>query len=142
MHRGLMSSAFKSVLVPDLRKRGFKGSLPHFYRSLPSRTDYLSIQFHSAGGSFVVEAGKCGPNGIEDGVGKDLPLSKINTTYLGDRIRLGSDPDAGVFDHWFVFGPRNYDPPQEPHATSHYESIASDVVGLVGTQAEKWWNVC
>src|SRR5688572_23317815 len=124
IHRSLMSSALKTILVPELRRRGFKGSFPHFYRNLPERTDFLSFQFYSAGGSFVVEAGKCGPNGIEEGVGEDLPVAKINTTYLGDRIRLGADLDAGVWDHWFVFGPRSYDPPREPQAAAHYESIA------------------
>jgi hypothetical protein len=141
-HRRLMISAFKTHLVPDLRRRGFKGSFPHFYRPFPSRADFLSIQFYSAGGSFVVEAAKCGADGIEEGVGQGLPLSKINTTYLGDRIRLGADPASNVWDHWFAFGPRNYDPPEAPKPISHYESIVSAIVELLDSQAEKWWNAC
>ena len=141
-HRSLMTSAIKSILVPELRRQGFKGSLPHFYRAGPERTDFLTVQFHSAGGSFVVEIAKCGPNGIESGHGKDLPVSKLNVQYFADRFRLGCNPAAGTLDHWFEFGPRNYDPPQTLRPASHYESIASQVVQLLNSQADRWWSVC
>lgn len=137
-----MTAAIKSVLVPALRQQGFKGSLPHFYRARPARADFLTVQFHSAGGSFVVEVAKCGPHGIESGHGEDLPVSKLNVQYFADRLRLGSDPAAGILDHWFEFGPRNYDPPQALRPVGHYEGIASQVLQLLGSQADGWWNAC
>lgn len=139
-HRSLMTSAIKAILVPELRRLGFKGSLPHFYRAGPARADFLTVQFHSAGGSLVVEIAKCGPNGIESGHWKDLPVSKLNVQYFADRLRLGCDPAAGTLDHWFEFGPRNYDPPQALQPVSHYEGIATQIAQLLHSQAEDWWN--
>lgn len=141
-HRSLMTAALKSIFVPALRERGFKGSLPHFYRACPARTDFLTVQFNSAGGSFVVEIAKCGPNGIESGHGEDLPVSKLNVQYFARRHRLGSNPAAGILDHWFDFAPRNYDPPQPLHPAGHYEHVASILVPLLDSQAEDWWGAC
>ncbi len=140
--RSLMTAAIKGTFVPELRRLGFKGSLPHFYRAGPARTDFLTVQFHSAGGSFVVEIAKCGPNGIESGHGKDLPASKLNVQYFAERLRLGCNPSAGVLDHWFEFGPRNYDPPQPLLPGNHYEGIASELVRLLDSQANEWWSAC
>lgn len=137
-----MTDALKAIFVPALRARGFKGSLPHFYRAGKDRTDFLTVQFHSAGGSFVVEIAACGPNGIESGHGEHLPVSKLNVQYFGRRLRLGSDQAAGIEDHWFEFAPRNYDPPQPIHPARHYEQVASTLVQLLDSQAEDWWSAC
>jgi hypothetical protein len=137
-----MIAALKSIFVPELRKRGFKGSLPHFYHSSVDRTDFLTLQFHSSGGSFVVEIASCGPNGIESGHWKDLPISKLNTQYFAKRLRLGSTPSTGVLDHWFEFGPRSYDSRRPPQAAGHYEHIAAQLVLLLDSQAEEWWRAC
>lgn len=135
-----MTSALKTVLVPELRKRGFKGSLPHFYRASQTRVDFLTVQFRSSGGSFVTEAAKSGPNGVESGVGSDLPISKLNAQHFWPRLRLGSNPAAGINDHWFEFAPRNYDPPQPLQPAMHYESVAREVVAYLDSQAEGWWD--
>lgn len=141
-HRSLMTAALKNVFVPALRERGFKGSLPHFYRASPVRADFLTVQFHSAGGSFVVEIAKSGPDGIESGHGKDLPVSKLNTTYFAQRLRLGSNPTENILDHWFEFAPRNYDYPQAIQPAGHYEAIASTLVRFLDSQADGWWGSC
>ena len=137
-----MMSAIKSIFVPELRGQGFKGSFPHFYRTGPTRTDFLTVQFNSAGGSFVVEIAKCGPNGIGSGHWKDLPVSKLNVQYFAERLRLGCNPAANILDHWFEFGPRNYDPPQPLQPVSHYEGVATKLVQLLNSQAEGWWSAC
>ena len=67
--RKLMNRALREKLVPDLRARGFKGSLPHFHRIKASGADYLTIQFWSAGGRFTVEIAKCGPPTFRSGCG-------------------------------------------------------------------------
>jgi len=51
------------------------------------------------------------------------------------RPRLGS-ADFPQGDHWFVFGPRNYEPGAEklqPH--EHYEALAAEVLRLIESQA-------
>ena len=63
-------SALKTRFVPALRARGFVGSFPHLRRPLPDRVDYLTVQFYSSGGSFVVEVGRRGPMDLLMGRGK------------------------------------------------------------------------
>ena len=138
--RSLMISALKDRFVPELRRLGFKGSFPHFHRPRGDRVDFLSVQFHRDGGSFVVEIAKCGPHGKVEGFGSELPVSKLNVQFFRDRLRLGSDSKAGRIDHWFEFGRRMYDPPEPTRPASFYESVAMSVVPFLDPQAEGWWN--
>lgn len=49
-------AAIKSVIVPELRTAGFKGSYPHFRRpNEDSGFDLLSFQFDKWGGCFLIE---------------------------------------------------------------------------------------
>ena len=138
--RSLMMKALRERLVPELRRLGFKGSFPHLHRPLAIRVDFLTVQFNSAGGSFVVEIAKCGPNGVAEGFGSELAVSKLNVQYFRDRLRLGSDRNAGRSDYWFQFGPRMYDPPEPLRPVRFYEEVAMSVVPFLHTQADEWWN--
>lgn len=100
--RKAMDEALKSVVVPHMRKMGFKGSLPHFHRRRGEAVDVCSFQFRSGGGSFAVELGRIGAEGF-DFHGKHVPPAKANATYLKDRHRLGSELRANYGDHWFDF---------------------------------------
>jgi hypothetical protein len=106
-----MERALRQLVVVELRKRGFKGSYPHFRRASKHRVDYLSVQFNSAGGSFAIELAAAGPDGKPSGYGRHRSLEKLNVTDFANRLRLGSNPSNGVVDHWFEFGPRSYEPP-------------------------------
>ncbi|MBE1605592.1 hypothetical protein [Actinopolymorpha pittospori] len=56
------------------------------------------------------------------------------------RPRLGS-ADFPQGDHWFVFGPRNYEAGAaklRPH--EDYEALAAGVLGFVESQAEPFWE--
>src|SRR5690348_5276517 len=98
-HRDAIIRALKEVFVPALRARGFRGIFPHFRRVLPDRVDYLTIQFYSSGGSFVVEIATAGPDGKPRGYGDHLPVAKLNAHYFSNRLRLGSDEAVGRGDH-------------------------------------------
>ena len=135
-----MDRALKEALIPELRNRGFKGSMPHFRRILKDRVDYLTIQFNSAGGGFVVEIAKSGPNGIESGFGSELSVQKLNVQYFGNRLRLGSKPEEGIRDHWFEFGRKSYEGPGPIQPYEHYLGVAKSVVPFLDAQAEAWWN--
>ncbi|MGY8643866.1 MAG: DUF4304 domain-containing protein [Verrucomicrobiales bacterium] len=41
--------ALKSIVVPDLRTRGFKGSYPNFFRERDGHIDLLGFQFNKYG---------------------------------------------------------------------------------------------
>jgi hypothetical protein len=138
-HREMMIGALKQVFIPDLRARGFKGSFPHFRRALAGRVDYLTVQFYSSGGSFVVEIAAAGPDGKPRGHGKRLPIDKLNVQYFSKRLRLGSKPESGNSDNWYVFGPRNYEPSTPLQATEHYLGIARQAMEDLERQGEPWF---
>ena len=58
-----MNEALTYAVHTELRPRGFTGSLPHWRRRSTKQICLLTIQFFSAGGSFVAEVAECGPDG-------------------------------------------------------------------------------
>src|SRR5262245_51361703 len=105
--RAALEAALQEMVIPDLRRRGFKGSFPHFRRIHDSRIDLLTFQFYSSGGSFVVEIAQCGPTGVSRWT--HVPPNKVTAWDVTNRLRLGTDRAAGKSDHWFVFGKPNFE---------------------------------
>lgn len=140
--RAAMDAALKRMVARDLRPQGFRGSLPHLRRIGDDRVDLLSVQYHSAGGSFVVEVASCPTTGITTSWGKHLPAQKATTQFISppNRPRLGSPTFPGG-DHWFSFGPRNHEPGADRvRPVAHYDNIAAQVSALVVRQAEPYWR--
>jgi hypothetical protein len=129
-----MRAALSTVVVPEFRRRGFEGRLPHFRRYLATRLDVLGFQFNKYGGSFVVEIGACDPAGWRHD-SRLVPPEKV--TYgdlpMDRRLRLGASPDRGIFDHWFKFrrGFIVY--------WFDYRAAAAEVLKFVD-QAESFWT--
>lgn len=139
--RAAIENALREVVIPELRRRGFRGSFPHFRRQLDSRIDLLTFQFYSSGGSFVVEVAQCGPAGVAHSW-KDVGPEKVTAWDVSRRLRLGSDPDAGKGDHWFVYGKPNYESGQDQvKEPAHHRSVANEVLLLLNSQAEPYWSV-
>ena len=134
-------TALRTRFVPALRARGFVGSFPHLRRPLPDRIDYLTVQFYSSGGSFVVEIGRTGPDGFTDGPWKDLPIEKINVGHIFyDRRRLTPRDAHGGWRgaDWFEFGPRSHDPPQPPKPQEFYDGIVDQALAIFESVGEPW----
>jgi Domain of unknown function (DUF4304) len=98
--RAEMDAALKAIVLPELRDLGFKGSLPHLHRARGTACDLLTVQYLSAGGAFTVELGRVAPDGLWF-AGRQIPVKKLNTTYLRWRHRLGAPLEGG--DHWYRF---------------------------------------
>jgi hypothetical protein len=140
-HRQRMMAAFESRFVPALRERGFVGAFPHLRRELPERVDYLTVQFSSAGGSFVVELGRTGPDGFTEGPWAALPVEKITAAHLmSDRRRLTPRDLHGGWHgpEWFAFGPRSYDDPEPPKPQQHYDAVADQALKAFVEVGEPW----
>ncbi len=133
-----MEKALREIFAPKLREKGFKGSLPHFRRISLDRVDYVSVQFNTSGGSFVVEVVAAGPNGKPTGYGKDFPIEKLTVAFFRDRLRLGSEPEKGEPDHWFQFGPKSYEFSRTVPGFEHFESVAVQAASFVDSQMESW----
>jgi len=129
MNRDDMNTSLKERLVPALRERGFKGSLPHFRRIQAGRIDLLTVQFDRHGGGFVVEISKCGPNGATTSWGKEIPPAKVTAHDLhpDKRHRLGS-PTPNVDGRWFRFDDG-----------TPTDTVARDVVAHLA-EADRWWS--
>jgi hypothetical protein len=128
MNRDAMTAALKETLVPALRARGFKGSLPHFRRVGPERVDLLTVQFDRHGGGFMVEISRCGSAGITTAWGKHVPAARVTAHDLhpSKRHRLGS-PAPGIDGRWFRFDDG-----------TPIRSVAKFLVDHLG-EADRWW---
>ena len=139
-HRIEIERALKEYFVPELRNLGFKGSFPHFRRVVSPYLQLLSFQFFSSGGSFVVEISYCYENGFTTSWNKFIPANKMRVSYVSPRLRLGSQPDRGINDHWYEFGPRSYEDSREIQPMNYYKDIVLKVLNDFHKQALDWWN--
>jgi tRNA(Leu) C34 or U34 (ribose-2'-O)-methylase TrmL len=137
-----MDGALRDAVKRELRPRGFTGTLPHLRRRSADRVHLISVQYHSSGGSFVVEVASCGADGYTTSGGKHIEPSRVTARDIPrPRPRLGSPSFPASGDHWFVFGPRSYELDAETvRASEHYEQIAAQVVQMIAEQAEPFWR--
>ena len=126
--RQLMNEALKAYVVPALRERGFKGSLPHCRRLRSGRVDLLTIQFDKNGGGFVVEISQCDAEGLTTHCDKHVPASKVTALDLhpNQRLRLKLRDGPGT-DSWFRFD------------RGEYGEVAGQVVSRLG-DADAYWG--
>ncbi|MFI5732227.1 DUF4304 domain-containing protein [Kribbella sp. NPDC051587] len=139
--RQAMDNALKSVITQHLRPRGFTGSLPHLRRRSEAQVCLISVRYFSAGGSFAVEIAECGPAGFTTSSGRQIPPGKVTAQDIPTpRPRLGS-ADFPQGDHWFVFGPRNYEPGADKlRPFEEYDALATEVLQMIESQAEPFWS--
>ena len=88
LSRSLMIKALKDIVVPKLREDGFKGSFPHFRRIRDDQIDLLTFQFDRHGGGFVIELGKCPPEGFTTYFDEFIPPQKVTAWDVNDRHRI------------------------------------------------------
>jgi hypothetical protein len=124
-----MDEALNTYFVPELRKRGFKGSLPHFRRLRSDQIDLLSVQFDRNGGGFVLEICRCGVEGVTSYWGKQVPASKVTSWDLhpDKRQRLQLRDGSGT-DSWFRF------------ESGAYDEVARQVLSRL-SDADQYWGV-
>lgn len=129
MNNDAMKAALRTHFVPQLRARGFKGSLPHFRRMGPTGIDLLTVQFDKWGGGFVVEIGRCGPTGFTMSWGAVIAANKVTTHHLdwSMRHRVGA-PGPDDDGRWF-----RYDD------GTPVAEVAREAAGML-TDADRWWS--
>jgi len=129
--RSKMIAKLKELVVPQLRKRGFTGSFPHFRRVRNDRMDVLTFQFSRWGGGFVVEVGSCAPGGVDLHTGEHISPADVKAHHICPRLRLGSNPPQ-ITDHWFNFE-------SATDGESIYQATAEEVMMCI-PQAEHYWT--
>ena len=131
LSHSLMVKALQETVVPTLREAGFKGSFPHFRRIRDDQIDLLTFQFDRHGGGFVIEIGKCPPEGFTTYFNEFIPPNKVTAWDVNRRYRLQRENRFSLSD-WF-----RYDQP--PLNGEIYQKTAKMVLHSL-KQAENWWQ--
>ena len=126
--------ALKSIVVPDLKARGFKGGYPNFFRDRDGHIDLLTFQFNKNGGSFVCEISFADRERSNVYIYKDTEPKKLRSNQTTVRFRLGANPDQGINDNWFDFEKSGLLSRNSP------TKAAQDVLSLIESQGEPWWH--
>jgi hypothetical protein len=126
--RDNMISELKKIVVPEIRKRGFKGSFPHFRRISEDKIDLMTFQFDRYGGGFVIEVGVCSPEGFTHSWG-EIPPNKVTAHDLNPNNRLRLKEKDG---QWFRYDVEN-------ESDDIYENVANEVLKHL-YEAEAYWE--
>jgi len=129
--RKKMISTLNKIVVPILKKKGFKGTFPHYRRIYKNKVDLLVFQFDKWGGGFVVEISKCSKNGGNIfGINNPINFEKITVFNTADRYRLKETPIQE--DFWFKY--------DNSKSADRFEKLAKKIIPMLESQAEKWWG--
>ena len=132
--REAIDAALKQMVVPALRAKGFKGSLPHFRRPTDTGIDLLTFQFDKWGGGFIVEISKCPPQGFTMAWGEHIPPNKVTAHHLHPDQRLRIQPREGSgTDAWFRFDGVS------PFVSGRAKRAAEEFLDHL-PKAEAWWQ--
>jgi len=125
--RKAMGTALKDAVLPVLRARGFKGSLPHLRRPTPEAIELLTFQFDKWGGGFIVEIARCAVSGFTTHWGEHIPPGKVSAwdMHPRQRHRIQAKEGSGTAV-WFRF-----DQGQVALAAQEFLSAMPE--------AESWW---
>lgn len=133
--RDAMNAALSEVVVPVLRSKGFKGSMPHFRRIADGTAELLTFQFDRWGGGFVIEIARCSDQGFTTHWGKHIPASKVTAWDLAPNNKRIQPREGSGTDAWF-----RYDDALFPFLTSRATKAAEEVLKCL-PQAELWWQL-
>jgi hypothetical protein len=86
-------SSLKKITAPYLRKIGFKGLFPNFYRDDSGFISLINFQFYSSGGSFCVNVSYADPERTNIYIDRDLPSKKLRVSQTTNHMRLKGHPD-------------------------------------------------
>jgi hypothetical protein len=130
-----ISVALAQLVVPELRSRGFTGSMPHFRRNARGAIELLTFQFDKYGGGFVFEISRCSERGFTTHWGKHISANKVTAHDLHPHQRKRIKPREGSgIDAWF-----RYDTGLFKSAESRASAAAREVLKCL-PEAESWWE--
>lgn len=130
-------AALREDCVPVLRKAGFKGSFPNFYRVRDDFVALVNFQFFSSGGSFCVNLSYADPARKNVYFRPETEPKNLQVGQTNERRRLGATADN--CDRWFSFGKTSYgefrgDP-------IPLERLTGMLNQLFQSDAEDWWRL-
>jgi len=132
--RAAMERSLKEHCVPALRRAGFKGSFPDFYRDTEGFVALVNFQFYSSSGSFCVNLSYADPERSNISFRPETPARDLTVSHARERKRLG----GAQGDKWYSFGPTSYGEFRgEP---VQIEALVKTINSLLQSEAEVWWQ--
>ena len=128
-----MRGSFKSILIPALASRGFRGKRSTFRRFGPDYLDLLTIQYWKYGGSFILEFGRTARGDFQTNWGPIVPEDEMDVAHLPTtkRARLDErDPASDDIFRGFKYEGFGTDP-------NRYDALATRVANLL-PQVDAW----
>ena len=137
-------NALREHLAPSLRRRGFKGSVPHFYREHnDGLVDFLSVQFSKFGNAFAVNisTAKIDRDSLAN-IEARSSAAKLRAAVAGpsERSRLGSELVGR--DCWYNFAAANTPSVDADGFRADPEALATLVAALAAIEGECFWRTC
>jgi hypothetical protein len=132
--RQTMERALRDKVVPELRRLGFKGTFPDFYRDSYGFISLVNFQFYSAGGSFCINLSFTNPERTNVYFRPETETRKLRISQTRERHRLGG---AGE-DRWFSFGKTSYGAYRGTPIAP--DELVATINELFVTEGEQWWN--
>jgi hypothetical protein len=126
--------ALQQELVPELRRRGFFGSLPNFRRITESTIALLTVQFNKYGGSFTLELGRAPASDYAPFPGKLIPPTHLSAHDLDLAQRARIHPIPGDTLSWFSY--RHL--VASGDVAENLRALARSASALL-IEAEVWW---
>jgi len=130
-----MIKSLKEIFVPELRNMNFKGSFPHFRRTIENNTNLLTFQFDRNGGGFVIELANHKGTEFKTSWGKVISLNKLTAHDINERQRIY--PDSLTEEHakesWF-----RYDKKSILSFGNKYDKLAKKTRNRIPIMDEYW----
>ena len=135
--RDEMNKFLKELVIPELRKLNFKGSLPHFRKTLDGKTNLLTFQFDRNGGGFVIEIANYYESEFTTSWGKNIPLNKLTahdlSSFKRKRIYPKDIENEDGQKSWF-----RYDSNNVFSFGNKYQKLAKKVVDRIPAMTDYW----
>jgi hypothetical protein len=127
-----MIKSLKKFVIPELRNRNFKGSFPHFHKTVNGKTNLLTFQFDRNGGGFIIELANWNESEFKTHWDKIIPLNKLTAHDLNERQRIYPNTliEQNGKDSWFRFGNSKSD--------RVYDELANKVIERFPIMEQYW----
>ena len=133
--RDEMINSLKEIVVPKLIALNFKGSFPHFRRTIEEKTNLITFQFDRNGGGFVIELANYEGLQFKNVFGKILPVTKMNAHHLDNRQRIYPNviEEENGTDSWFRYDQKKFFSFGNP-----YNKLSKKVLDRIPFMEEYW----
>ncbi len=134
--RNKMIRSLNEIFIPKLRDMNFKGSFPHYRRTIDGKTNLLTFQFDKHGGGFIIELANWRGSEFKTHWGEVIPVNKLTAHDLNDRQRIYPNTlvEGNGNESWF-----RYDQRTLFIFGNKYNRLSKKVLKRLPVM-EKYWN--